>query len=149
MSKDRHRRDRIMAGPVAAPGSDRTIRASDQEREAVVQALGEHTSAGRLTMAEFEERAGSAYAAQTLADLDVLTQDLPAVRTPPPVQTPQRGWARVEPWSRWLSVSLICTAIYLVSSMASGRLYFFWPFWVIVPWGISMLFRVGLPYRRR
>lgn len=148
MSKDRHRREGATAVPVAAPGSDRTIRASDQEREAVVTALGEHTSAGRLTMAEFEERAGAAYAAQTLADLDVLTHDLPVVRTPP-APTAQRTWVHGAAWSKWFSVSVICTTIYLLSSLAGGQLHYFWPFWVIVPWGVSLLFRAGPPYRRR
>src|SRR5262245_38690225 len=37
---------------------DRAMRASDRDREAVVALLGEHTAAGRLTLAEFEERVG-------------------------------------------------------------------------------------------
>jgi hypothetical protein len=32
---------------------------------------------GRITMAEFEERAAAAYAAKTRAELDGLTADLP------------------------------------------------------------------------
>jgi uncharacterized protein DUF1707 len=55
----------------------REFRASNAEREAVVKTLQQAVGEGRITLAEFEERAQSAYAAKTRADLDVLTADLP------------------------------------------------------------------------
>ena len=55
----------------------REIRASDAEREKTVAALQHAVGEGRITMAEFEDRASAAYAAKTRADLDVLTADLP------------------------------------------------------------------------
>lgn len=61
--------------PAVRPESD--VRASDAERNAVVNLLSEHASAGRLTLAELEERVGLAYAARTRAELAELTQDLP------------------------------------------------------------------------
>jgi DUF1707 SHOCT-like domain len=58
--------------------TDRPIRASDQERESVVDVLRDAYTDGRLTLDEFEERTSAAYAAKTWADLGELTADLPA-----------------------------------------------------------------------
>lgn len=56
----------------------RDLRASDAERRAVVQRLELALRDGRLTLAEFDERAQAAYAARTRGELDDLTADLPA-----------------------------------------------------------------------
>ncbi len=56
---------------------DRPIRASDKERESVVDVLRDAYTDGRLTMDEFEERMSAAYAAKTWTDLRTLTGDLP------------------------------------------------------------------------
>ena len=58
--------------------TDRPIRASDQERESVVDVLRDAFTDGRLTFDEFEERTAAAYAAKTWTELRVLTSDLPA-----------------------------------------------------------------------
>src|SRR5712671_6551828 len=60
-----------------APMTDRTIRASDQERESVVDVLRDAYTDGRLTLEEFEERTSAAYASKTWSDLRELTSDLP------------------------------------------------------------------------
>jgi len=56
---------------------DRPIRASDQERQSVVDVLRDAFTDGRLTLDEFEERMTAAYAAKTWTDLRQLTGDLP------------------------------------------------------------------------
>jgi hypothetical protein len=58
--------------------TDRSILASDQERESVVAVLRDAFTDGRLTLDEFEERTATAYAARTWAQLRELTTDLPA-----------------------------------------------------------------------
>lgn len=55
------------------------LRASDDERHRVVELLGEHAAAGRITLAELEERVTKAYASTTRADLAALTGDLPVL----------------------------------------------------------------------
>jgi hypothetical protein len=60
------------------PGS----RASDADRERVVSLLREQVGEGRLTLEEFSERSGAAYAARTVGELDVLTRDLPVPASP-------------------------------------------------------------------
>jgi hypothetical protein len=65
----------IVAGVVGSEGSG--MRASDADREAVVEVLREAVTHGRLTFAEFEERTAAAYAAKTFGELRLLTTDLP------------------------------------------------------------------------
>ena len=55
------------------------LRAGDTDREAVAAALGTHMAAGRLTLAEYDERLAQAYAARTFGELAELTADLPAL----------------------------------------------------------------------
>jgi Domain of unknown function (DUF1707) len=57
--------------------TDRSIRASDRERESVVDVLRDAYTEGRLTLDEFEERTTEAYASKTWDDLRELTGDLP------------------------------------------------------------------------
>ena len=57
--------------------TDRPIRASDKERESVVDVLRDAYTDGRLTLEEFDERTSAAYASKTWADLRELTADLP------------------------------------------------------------------------
>ena len=52
-------------------------RASNAEREAVVQRLLSAVHEGRLSLDEFDERSATAYAAKTHRELQALTRDLP------------------------------------------------------------------------
>jgi hypothetical protein len=142
------------------------LRASDDDRERVVSALGTHLAAGRLDQAEFEERMNAAYAARTFGELDVLTRDLPApapegalpvaadeekAAAAPAHGLPHgghgpRGMRGLSPFRTWLLASTSTTAIWGMASAGTGDLQPFWPMWVIVPWGIGMAFQHG---RRR
>lgn len=53
------------------------LRVSDGERDGVVEFLKEQTAQGRLSLEEFEQRTGDAYAAKTRLQLEQVTQDLP------------------------------------------------------------------------
>jgi hypothetical protein len=59
--------------------SDPSIRASDRDRDHTAHLLREHHAAGRLDPEEFNERLDAVYVAKTIADLDQLTADLPAI----------------------------------------------------------------------
>jgi hypothetical protein len=63
--------DQTLVGPPAT-------RASDRERDAVVQRVQQAFAEGRLDDAEFDERMRAALVARTHADLDALLADLPA-----------------------------------------------------------------------
>lgn len=73
--------------------NDDALRVSDADRERAVVSLREHLLAGRLTLAEFSERAGAALQARVGADLARAQHDLP----PAPAQAalPRRRPARL------------------------------------------------------
>ncbi|GAB1639974.1 DUF1707 domain-containing protein [Krasilnikovia sp. MM14-A1259] len=57
---------------------------SNQEREQVVEFLGQALTDGRLLLDEYGERCARAYAARTRADLDEIVADLPVAYAEPP-----------------------------------------------------------------
>ncbi|MFJ5549774.1 DUF1707 domain-containing protein [Streptomyces sp. NPDC093225] len=61
------------------------LRASDADRELVVERLRDALAEGRLDMGEFEERLEAAYTSRTYGELAPLTRDLPGA---PPVAPP-------------------------------------------------------------
>ncbi|WP_337960484.1 DUF1707 domain-containing protein [Kutzneria chonburiensis] len=70
------------------------MRIGDAEREQALAALGEHMSAGRLTIDEYGERSAKVTAARTRGELVELFTDLPdpkpgAAPTPQPAAAPQ------------------------------------------------------------
>ena len=64
-------------------GSGAALRASDRERDAVVQRVQQAFAEGRLDDTEFDERMRAALTARTRGDLNVLLTDLPAETTAP------------------------------------------------------------------
>src|SRR3954447_16480502 len=64
------------------------MRASDAEREAVVERLRDASVEGRLTLAELTERTEAAYLAQTHAELAQVTADLPGGSPVPAADRP-------------------------------------------------------------
>ncbi len=66
------------AAPASRPTSPPPVRASDDERDRVVETLSEHATTGRLTLAELEERMSLALSSTTRDELDRLVADLPA-----------------------------------------------------------------------
>ena len=78
--------DRITA---AAAGRSR-LRASDSDRDRVLDILKTAFAQGRLTKEEFDLRVGQTLAARTWGDLTALTDDIPAWPLPRPVHKPAR-----------------------------------------------------------
>jgi hypothetical protein len=134
------------------------LRAADADRAAVADVLGAHMSAGRLTVAEFDERLTRAYAAKTYGELAELTADLPPLENERPraVPAPREaaqpsacgnphdwawagGWDQSHSWRAWLTTSLIVLTIWAATSLASWEFHYFWPIWVIGPWGAVLL----------
>lgn len=70
---------------------DRT-RASDTERERVVELLREAATRGRIAFEELEERSAAAYSAATRSELAALIEDLPASKRPPSPEPPSDVW---------------------------------------------------------
>ena len=66
----------------AAGGEPGKLRASDADRDRVVEVLSMAYSEGRLTKDEYDGRLENALSARTYADLDQLVTDLPVARAP-------------------------------------------------------------------
>lgn len=66
------------------------MRIGDTERERAITLLGEHFTAGRLDVHEYDERCAGASAARFHSELSQLFQDLPDPRPALPQQTPAK-----------------------------------------------------------
>ena len=125
------------------------MRAADADRQAVADQLKAALEEGRLELHEYDERLQQAYAAKTYGELQPLLHDLPvAALVVPGQRSPaltasnaelNRRWV-LEVWSSWLPVVAVTSAIWLISSLASGELINFWPIWVAGPWGAVLVF---------
>jgi hypothetical protein len=101
----------------------RDVRASDADREAVVETLRVHAAAGRLDPEELEQRIEAVYAARLQSELPPLTADLPATR--PAVAPPVRRRAVPD------LAPLLLLAVALVAVWALTGAGYFWPMWPI------------------
>ncbi len=127
------------------------LRAADADRAAVATQLGDQMSAGRLTVAEYDERLTRAYAARTYGELEALTADLPRPAARPAAPAPAArpavhgacGWSggpsREAAWRNWAVTAVIVLIIWAATSIGSADLQYFWPIWVIGPWGAVLL----------
>lgn len=106
------------------------MRASDAERDSVIEALRRHAADGRLEVAELEERIASALGARTREELDGLTADLPARR--------HRRTRRPD-LQPYLAVMVLLVAIW---ALTGGG--YFWPVWPMLGWGLPLLLRGGV-----
>jgi hypothetical protein len=111
-----------------------SIRASDADRERIVEVLRRHTAEGRITAEEFDERMAAAYDARTLGALAELTTDLPvdlAAHAQRQQELAKKAKPR-KPLSRQVrqeisglaSLGVILTTIWVVSGGG-----YFWPAW--------------------
>ena len=135
------------------------MRASDAERQEVVERLRAALDEGRLKMDEYLERMGLAYEAVTYGDLVPLYRDLPAARpvakreaAPPPAPAPapraevvKRGAFASLPtplkvlWTIWATVVSINVVVWVLVSATTAQLIYPWPLWVAGPWGVVLL----------
>ncbi|WP_040791445.1 DUF1707 SHOCT-like domain-containing protein [Nocardia paucivorans] len=122
-------------------------RASDAERDRVVRLLGRHMADGRIDIAEYDQRVAQVYRTPIREELTRVLSDLPEL----PAESagldkgPSRRsripiWQRIEAGA-WLSVSVLVLLIWAAISIGVGEITYFWPFWVIVPWGVVLAFR--------
>src|SRR5215469_3803014 len=136
-----------------ADGNDPDLRASDAERDAVANQLGQHFQDGRLDHAEFDERLGAAMAAKTRRDLEALLEDLPQGAADQPsagiTEPEQAGAPGARPWHSAQPVgtrghqALVVLVLLLVAVALLGGQFDGWqharpfaPFgflWLIVP----------------
>ena len=76
----------------APTSTSTTIRAGDDDREIALELLREHWLAGRLTLAEYEDRCDEVGQARFISELESAVRELPLPPPPPvPVVQPNNG----------------------------------------------------------
>jgi hypothetical protein len=139
-----------MAKEVSGPGRRASepqlerLRAADTDRQKIVDQLKAALDEGRLSLHEYDDRVGEAYAARTYADLIALVDDLPspgmsAADVTARREAEARRRARRMPtalvvlWTIWGALAAVNLVVYvLVAATTSGHLYP-WPIWMLVP----------------
>jgi hypothetical protein len=117
-----------------AQPADASLRASDDERNAVADKLSRHYAEGRLDETEFKTRLDTAMSATTRGDLHGLFGDLPTLPSAPPPPPPRHR--PIVPWIFLVAFLAIAAG----AALPYGHLY-------RVPW---LLFAVvGLVLWRR
>lgn len=122
------------------------LRAGDADRDQTIAVLREAFAEGRLSESEFDDRLEGAHAARTFGDLAKLTADLPVAKPSVPAPTDEQTLAVSKErrdmrsaWASWLGVGVLMNVIYFATWMGSGPAPYYWPIWVIGPWGAGML----------
>jgi DUF1707 SHOCT-like domain len=134
----------------------RGMRASDNDRQEVVDRLRGALEDGRLKMDEYVDRMGHAYQAVTYGDLAALCADLPAAnlmtaepKAAPPAAAPPRRGAHCGClaglpvvlkvlWTIWLAAVSINIVVWVLVSGITSHLVYPWPLWVAGPYGAAL-----------
>lgn len=133
------------------------MRASDADRQQVIERLRAALDEGRLKMDEYIDRMGRASEAVTYGDLAPLYADLPqsgAVARPdprppapaapqptPPAVTTRGGMPTPLKvlWTIWGAIVSVNLVVWVLASATTSHLIYPWPLWVAGPWGAVLL----------
>lgn len=122
------------------------VRASDHDRETALEALREAYADGRLDRTEFDRRSVEALAARLLGEFVPLLGDLeaPVTATRSVREEALRRYRRETRDARngVLAIGTLTTGIWVVTSIADGDPYFFWPIFPILGVGVGWLMQV-------
>lgn len=137
----------------------REMRASDADRQAVVERLSAALDEGRLKLHEYDERVVRAWDSVTYGDLQDLFTDLPnsgtvvklpdepaplATKTvPQPVAATARSGSDIPLalrilWTIYLTGVAVNLVVWVLVSINTGNPHYFWPMWVIGPAGAAL-----------
>ena len=137
-------------------GDQQKMRASDRDRQQVLEQLRGALEDGRLRMEEYVDRMGAAYQAATYGDLAPLYADLPTstpvtagpqtavAATAPPAAISRAGCLAGLPavlkvlWTIWLAAVAINVVVWALVSGTGGHLAYLWPVWVAGPYGAAL-----------
>ena len=141
-----------------------TMRASDHDRQEVVDLLRRAVGDGRLQMDEYVGRMELAYQAVTYGDLVPLHADLPAAARATAPATASKA-APAAPasrycliaafaglpavlkvlWTIWLTAVSVNVVVWGLVSATTVHFVYPWPLWVAGPYG-AVLFALSLPF---
>lgn len=121
---------------------------ADRALRSLVSAVGR----GELDLREFDNRSAAVARATTVAQVraalpgsragaELATPQAPATE-PSPSNVPAVcvGSASVPGWRQWATAGAINLLVWVVIAVAAGPVYF-WPMWVIGPWGLVLAVR--------
>jgi hypothetical protein len=136
------------------------LRASDHERQEVVELLKVALDDGRLKMDEYVDRMGRAYEAVTYGELAVLHDDLPASSAPvrrgsagapalggvagsPTADAARGAFAQLPTalkvlWTIWFAAVSINVVVWVLVGVTGGHVPYPWPLWVAGPAGAAL-----------
>src|SRR6476661_6963913 len=130
-----------------------TMRASDRDRQRVVDRLRSALEDGRLTMDEYVGRMEAAYKAATYADLPASPPVIGGPRAAAGAAAPRTVFSQVGHlaglpavlkilWTIWLTAVSVNVVVWALVSGTGGHLAYPWPVWVAGPYG-AVLFAVS------
>ena len=121
-----------------------TMRAADADRQQIAEQLKSALDEGRLSLHEYDERVGQAYAARTYAELLVLVTDLPRpglsaaeVRAGRAAEA-RRAMRRLPTallvlWTIWAAALTVNIVVWGLVTLTTGDLIYPWPLWLLAP----------------
>ncbi len=132
-----------------------TMRAADTDRQKVADQLKTALDEGRLTLHEYDERVGLAYAAKTYQELLMLLTDLPrpglsAHEVRSRHESEQRRRARRLPtamlvlWTIWAALAVVNLVVYALVAVSVETDIYPWPVWLAVPGAALAAVTVGV-----
>lgn len=114
------------------------LRVGDAERERVTDLLAGHHAAGRLTLAELDERLTATLSARTRDELAAPLADLPAApRTPAPAERRTAPLAMVGWRMHLVSYVAVIAGLWLIWALTGAD--YPWPIWPMLGWGMGLL----------
>ena len=135
---------------------DPELRAGDTDRDRTIAVLTDGYAEGRLTNDEFQVRVDSAHVASTVGELNALVVDLPKaksddeVRQANAVSRPKLSKDLRAGWVSWLGVGILVNVIWGATWIThGGSAPYYWPIWVIGPWGAGMFIATMSEPRKR
>lgn len=132
-----------------------TMRAADTDRQKVADQLKTALDEGRLTLHEYDERVGLAYASKTYQELLMLLTDLPrpglsAGEVRARHEAEQRRRARRLPtamlvlWTIWAALAVVNLVVYTLVVVGTDSGVYPWPVWMLVPGAALAAVTVGV-----
>jgi hypothetical protein len=137
-----------------------TLRAADADRHQIAEQLKGALDEGRLSLAEYDDRVGQAYAARTYAELLTVVDDLPrpglnAAEVTARQFAEERRAARRMPmalivlWTIWAGIAGVNVAVWgLTEAMVPGDVYPWW-IWTLPPGVALLIVTIGVQAARR
>lgn len=132
-----------------------TMRAADTDRQKVADQLKTALDEGRLTLHEYDERVGLAYASKTYQELLMLLTDLPRpglsaheVRSRHEAEQRRRNrrlpTAMLVLWTIWAALAVVNLVVYALVAVSVENDVYPWPVWLAVPGAALAAVTVGV-----